>query len=697
VVDADCAGVAFSVDAIANNPDVVVVSAAWGLGIGCVDGTVATDTYRVRRNAMFMHPAPAGLSGLDVEERRVAVKPERIGLGADGGVRALPVPEERQRSACLPDLWLRRVATFALAAEALFGRPQDIEWAVADDALWVLQSRPITALAPGLARRPFPVTWPCAEAGRKLWVIDRLSRHGVPLPLEDEVNETFGLARGEAALQNGMSIFGADVMEEQMSVHGRRYLASGPITLPPGDRRTRTNATRDLYAFLHRQGMSVWDYNAVQVVPATERLAAVDLGALDGPALADHLEDAFGVFRRNFVAHWLGGRDPMGAAYRAAYGKVAGLVGPAADDAAMQLVQGEESILTRLIDALYELGCAARAIPAVARIVEQRPEDAVTRLADLPEAEPFTRRLTEFLALYQDRSGAGYGSTVSVCTPTWRDDPTPVLAFVAPYLDPAVPAPSLLRERARAERDARVAALCAACADADAVVKLMELLPGARRRATALEDHNHYIDELSYGQLRAAIRTAGRWLTARGAISTVDDVFWLRRDEIVGALHGRAAPALGDVIDRRRAQHAIWETLPPPPVLGLPAQRLPPRPLFRDDSTATIAARDGRLVGQGASPGRARGRARVVAMETVMPRVLPGEILVAENAGPMWTPLFPILGGLVLDQGALLQHASATAREYGVPAVINVGNATSRIGDGDWVTVDGTTGIVELA
>jgi pyruvate,water dikinase len=83
-------------------------------------------------------------------------------------------------------------------------------------------------------------------------------------------------------------------------------------------------------------------------------------------------------------------------------------------------------------------------------------------------------------------------------------------------------------------------------------------------------------------------------------------------------------------------------------------------------------------------------------MSTLMPEIAPGEIMVAENAGPMWTPVFPLLAGLVLDQGVLLQHAAATAREYGVPAVIAVGNATRRIRDGDWVTVDGAAGTVEI-
>jgi pyruvate,water dikinase len=83
-------------------------------------------------------------------------------------------------------------------------------------------------------------------------------------------------------------------------------------------------------------------------------------------------------------------------------------------------------------------------------------------------------------------------------------------------------------------------------------------------------------------------------------------------------------------------------------------------------------------------------------MEAALPLVEPGDVLVAENAGPRWTPLFPILGALVLDDGVLTQHAATTAREYGLPAVIRTMCATSRIVDGDWVVVDGTAGTVEV-
>jgi pyruvate,water dikinase len=69
---------------------------------------------------------------------------------------------------------------------------------------------------------------------------------------------------------------------------------------------------------------------------------------------------------------------------------------------------------------------------------------------------------------------------------------------------------------------------------------------------------------------------------------------------------------------------------------------------------------------------------------------------VAENAGPSWTPIFPLLGGVVLDQGAVFQHAALVAREYGIPAVILTRDATNVIADGQTISVDAEQGVVDL-
>ena len=384
--------------------------------------------------------------------------------------------------------------------------------------------------------------------------------------------------------------------------------------------------------------------------------------------------------------------DPLYVAYAA----VSGLAGPGAEEEVEKLLEGEENPTTRLIDGLYALACTAREAPAVAALVADPPPDALDRLAALPEAAASLARLEELLSTFGDRSGAGYGSDVTICAPTWRDDPTLVLRFATPYLDPTVEPPAAARARAQAERDVLIEALCRACDDPEAIADFRRELAYGRRQAAVMEQHNHYIDQMMIGQLRRAILAAARWLVARGALATTEEVFWLHYDEILSALRASTQPSFAEVISARQAQHATWEKLDPPSLLGTPEARLPGRPPLADEVTEMVHQDEGMISGLGASPGRHRGRARVVPTTVLLPNLLPGEVLVAENVGPRWTPLIPILGGLVLDGGALGQHHAITAREYGVPAVIGTRNGTRRIPDGAWVTVDGAAGTVEV-
>lgn len=684
VVDAECSGVCFSVDPVRQSREMIVIEAAWGLGLGAVEGTVATDVYRLHR-ATFT-----------IDERRIAEKPERIGRDPAGGVRHMPVEPAARRAASLPDSWAQRVAQFAVAAEVALGAPQDIEWAIAGGQVWLLQSRPITTLAADLVVSYPPVAWADERDTRSLWLLEPWMGSQTRLPLDREVADTHYGSRAEAAL-----VKGDERVEYVRTAFGRRYQGMLPSPLREGDRRVRQEAYRDLVERVRTQGVPMWDYWAPEVVAATGRLGVMDHDAADGPALATHLEDAFGALLRHWTIHWqqgmvMRGQPAASDILNDTVAAVSGLTGPAVEVLAVHLADGEETIFTQLIDGVYELALAARAEPAVAALVAAPPEDVLDRLAALPAATAFRRQLAAFLNEYGDRVGAGFGSGSSVLRPAWREEPAVVLALVAPYLDPTVEPPAEERARARARRDARVEEICAACPDPAAVAEFRHWLPFLRRARTALENHNHYIDQMSFGQLRRAILAAGRWLVDQGALAAVDDIFWLHRDEIVAALRAPAPVALGAIIAARQAEHARWAAFDPPPLLGVPPARLDPRPSLQDDVTPTSAHEDGRVRGQGASAGRRRGRARVVPMGTLRPALAPGDVLVAENAGPLWTPYFPILAGLVLDQGAIMLHAATTAREYGIPAVIGAGNATRHIPDGAWVIVDGDAGTVEV-
>ena len=379
---------------------------------------------------------------------------------------------------------------------------------------------------------------------------------------------------------------------------------------------------------------------------------------------------------------------------------VSGSSGQEARTEATRLLGGAGAALSDLIDGLYELAQLARAHPAVAALVADPPQDLMAQLASLPQAGPFGERLEAFLAAYGERTGTGYGSRANLRTPTWAEQPQVVLLLAAAYLDLDVEAPASARVRARVKRSAAVEALCAACDDLQAVATFREELVYAQRAFAVLEEHNHYVDQMALGQVRQAVMAAARWLVAGGALQEQDDVLWLTFSEIIDALRAAEAaslaPSLASEVTERQVQYEAWQKVAPPPILGLPPAVLEPRPAWSDEVTEEASSAGNELRGLGASPGQARGPARVMNSVDALPALAPGDILVAHNVGPRWTPLFPILGGLVLNSGSVGQHAAATAREYGIPAVIATGDATRRIKDGAHIRVDGTIGVVWL-
>jgi pyruvate,water dikinase len=200
---------------------------------------------------------------------------------------------------------------------------------------------------------------------------------------------------------------------------------------------------------------------------------------------------------------------------------------------------------------------------------------------------------------------------------------------------------------------------------------------------------------ITWPVMRRAVVRIGETLAARGRIRAPEDAFFLTRAEVLGALDGRPAPAVD--VDGRRSLRDGQAALAAPLLVG----RLS-RPLQRFwDAYPRMfgAARSEQAIVSGwpASPGRASGVVRVVRGPDEFDTLRAGEILAAPLTTPAWTPLFTLAAGIVTDVGSSASHASIVAREYGIPAVVGTGYATSRLRTGMRVTVDGTTGNVELA
>jgi pyruvate,water dikinase len=189
--------------------------------------------------------------------------------------------------------------------------------------------------------------------------------------------------------------------------------------------------------------------------------------------------------------------------------------------------------------------------------------------------------------------------------------------------------------------------------------------------------------------LRRIVLEAGRRLTSRGLLRTPEDALFLTLDELEPALRDPPGFDVKAAVKERKETHGRWQALHPPPVIVGEWRPETSRPESPAPEPKT-------LHGLAVSPGIVTGKARVILQADTSERLLGSEILVAPYTDPGWTPYFLAASAVVVDVGGLLSHGSVVAREYGLPAVVNVGHATRLVKTGQTIEVDGYRGVVTI-
>ncbi len=355
----------------------------------------------------------------------------------------------------------------------------------------------------------------------------------------------------------------------------------------------------------------------------------------------------------------------------------------------MRLIQGSR----------HELYATELGIETLARSAAQRAEIAAALrggarhledLANLAGGDAFVGDVRAFL----DRHGHLGQAIDDLALTSWADDPSVLLAEVAKRLDHAAEGAEARRARLASEADALADRVRGALdGRPDDLERFESLLDHARRIGPITEIHNYWIDRMSQAVMRRlALRTGAR-LAATGAIAQAEDIFQLDRDEVAEALLEPADRRA--LVEERRRLHEHQRALQAPRIIGAPAAA-PEGPVDRFDGVRIESSEADVLRGTGASAGTARGTARIVLTSAEFDHVRPGDIIVCASSNPSWVPVFSIAGGLVTNTGGILAHAAVVAREFGLPAVVGTGDATSRIADGRQVEIDGTAGTVRL-
>lgn len=685
LVPADTAGVLFTMNPVTDRADQIIVNANFGLGESVVSGHAEPDTFTIDK------------AGRMPIERRLGTK--RVATQTlDEGVAEQPLDHARQATYCLSDSQLAALRDAALALEGHYDCPIDAEWAFVGDTLHLLQARPVTT---GFA------AYHAALLDR--WARDRELRDD-PNAIWVRGSVLSGL-RLSPLYYSEMSPFFADMFVRIAALHGAPPIRHKVFSYYDGYTYTDAefSTTADPAGEIRPESPfgPAWKSNLRIALRHPLTLAFwcnIDyynrqwrtVWWPDIEARRPKLDSASAVEIRAFIEFIEKQRRERSVVAGLAVGYAPNFVGllawllqrwlPAAPPETLGiLTSGLPDSLTHAENVeLWDLAEEARRQPELRAALKAGEFDA---LATLPGGLGYLAQVDAFRRRHAHRGC----SDRDIYQPRWGDERGLVLQQVKLMLGFGSEAdPRAAHRRTEQRRLALEADLLARLRGPLGALRRTLLRRVARitQRYVMHRDNQRHTFEPYFLELRYAYRALGDRLTARGLLNSRDDVFFLAKSEIYEHLDGQLADA--KLASRARWRRAWWERVTRTEPPGWLRGRRPYDPA-QDQGPG-----DADLAGSPGAPGVATGPVRVIASLQELDRIRRGDIVVTYAIDPAWTPVFATLGGVISVEGGMLAHAAVLGREYGLPVVLGVRNATQRLKDGDLVRIDGTAGTVAL-
>lgn len=559
----------------------------------------------------------------------------------------------------VPAALIKQVAYLVRRLEKQYnGVPQDIEWTFDSQNLWLLQSRPITTLLPIWTRKIaaevipgviHPLTWSinrpltCGVWGDIFTVV--LGDRALGLDFSDTATLHYSRAYFNA------SLLGQIFLRMGLPPESLEFLTRGAKMSKPPLNTTLQNLP-GLMRLLKRELRLEKDFKrdySQKFIPGLSQLAHESLEELSASELLERIDFTLELLRLGTYYSILA---PLSAALRQGIFKVK---------------DGEiDHSLAPEVSALRSLTALAA---EAKQILPECPPDEI--FAELEKTSEGDRILYEFNELLEDY---GYLSDVgtNIAIPTWKENPQPIQQlFIQILQNPP---------------------------ETDSKDSIDRVLATKRKRGIVQKrvDIKARVSEI-YSRLLAELRwrfvaLEKIWLKI-GLLEKTGDIFFLEFPEIqrlVAAEDIELRKHISQIIEFRRSQFQQYSQIQQIPLLvygHTPPHPLPPSQLYSDQ----------KLQGIPASHGQAEGKIKVVRDLQNLPEIDRQTILVVPYTDSGWAPLLVKAGGLIAEAGGRLSHGAIVAREYGIPAIMDVQNATWILQDGQQVRIDGTRGIVELS
>jgi pyruvate,water dikinase len=675
----DAAGILFTADPVTGNRKVATVDAGFGLGEALVSGLVNPDVFKVRDG--------------EVVARAIAAKQRAVHALPAGGTQEVAIDSQRQEQPALTDAQVVRLVRLGRRIEAHFGRPQDIEWCLVDDGFQIVQSRPITTLFPipeaGDQENHVYVsvghgqmmTDPMKPLGLSVWRLTAMvPMHEAGGRLFVDVTRRLASPASRAGLLDVMGRGDPLVRDALETVLDRdEFVPSLPDAGPGGPPAGGASAPIETDPAIVTELIE----RSQASIATLER----DIRTKTGPALFDFLLEAFEEHKRvlgdplnrqaimagmeatwwlnDKLREWLGEKNAADTLTLSAPGNVSSEMGLA------------------LLDVADVIRPRSEVVAFLQGVEDEDFLDELAKLAGGTEAR-------DAIEAYLDRYGMRCVGEIDITRPRWRERPTtlvPVILDNVRNFEPGAAERRFEEGRQKAQKKAQdVLSRLRALPDGDQKADEAKRMIDRVRTFIGYREYPKYGIVSRYFVYKQALLEEAERLVRADVLPEKEDIFYLTFQELHDVV--RSNQVDDQLIQQRKDAFRSYHALTPPRVLTSDGEAVTGA-YRRDDVPA------GALIGLPVSAGTIEGRARVI-LDMAEADLEAGDILVTAFTDPSWSPLFVGIAGLVTEVGGLMTHGAVIAREYGLPTVVGVEQATRLIRDGQRIRVHGTDGYVEI-
>jgi rifampicin phosphotransferase len=688
MVFTQAAGILFTADPVTSNRKVLSIDAGFGLGEAMVSGLVNADNYKVR--------------GGKIIDKKVSTKKLAIYALKDGGTYEQEIESERQNRQTLTDEQILSLARMGRKIEEHFGSPQDIEWCLADDTFYIVQSRPITTLFPipeandeenhvyvsvghgqmmtdamkplGLSFWLLTTRAQMLTAGGRLFV-DITPLLASPIGRETVINVTLGksdplikdalttiIERGDfiKSLPNDKKEQSAGKSNKDVSPAIYQTLNEYEPTIISDLIRSNQTAVEALKQNIQtKSGAELFDF----ILEDIQQLKKTNSDPQSFGVIMTGMNASFWLNEK--MNEWLGEKN-------------------AADTLSQS---APNNITSEMGLALLDVADVIRPFPEVIEYLQHVKNDNF-----LDELVKFNggQETRNAINAYLNKYGMRCAGEIDITKARWSEKPITLVPLILTNIKNFEPNAGKRKfEQGRAD---------ALKKEQELLERLKQLPDGeqkakeTKRMIDLIRNFSGYREYPKYGMIsryfvyKQALLKEAVGLVQAGVIHEKEDIYYLTFEELREVV--RTNKIDHRIISKRKDEYKLYEKLTPPRVITSDGEIIAGR--YKRENIPAEA-----IAGLAVSSGVIEGRARVILnMEDAA--LEDGDILVTSFTDPSWTPLFVSIKGLVTEVGGLMTHGAVIAREYGLPAVVGVENAAKLIKDGQRIRVNGTEGYVEI-